>query len=389
MVQVIKLIMKKIDANILLKFNGNKFITELYRDILGRNPDSSGFSHFKKLLDEGASKEYILHTIATSEEAIKKNLKIVGLEKIKQNDLKLNKKKESWISNFIKLPTKILEIFEEIEKQKVSIEEISNKIQKNILIPAADNTILANIQGFIMGLPAEDLSVLAQLVYYGNLEQGLETAFKKYVKTGMTVIDIGAHIGLYTLLAARNVGDKGKVYSFEPTPRTFNLLRQNININFFVRSNKIIHEQLAITNKKGQVKFFIFKEKTGHNSLHFSGKKNNSILVKTTSLDAYLKVNEKVDVVKIDAEGSEPQIIKGMKNIIKNNPKIIIFMEFCPLNLKRAKISPINFLYELKKLNFEIRLVDDFSGELLPIDEKKLINCFSENLMLTKANFYQ
>ena len=383
--------MKTIYIRKLLKYNGDKFITEVYRNVLGRNPDSNGFSYFKNLLTNGTSKEFILYLIVTSEEAQKKQLRIVDFEEIKKKFLNEGQIKKNisffsiitWLRNFIELPYKVKNIHDEIEKHRMIIDRISNS-QKNFIIPAADNTILANIQGFIMGLPAEDLSVLAQMIYYGNLEPGLESAFKKYVKRDMTVIDIGAHIGLYTLLAARAVGDNGKIYSFEPTLKTFNLLKQNININFFVRLNKIICEQLAVTNKKGKVKFFISQQKTCHNSLYSLNPKNSFISVKTTSLDAYLKPNEKVDIVKIDAEGSEPLIIKGMKNIIRNNSKIVIFMEFSPSNLKIAGVNPINFIKELKKLDLKIRLVDDFTGELKDVTEQKLINCFSENLMLTK-----
>ncbi len=385
--------MKKIYIKKLLEYNGDQFITEVYRNILRRNPDPNGFSYFKKLLTNGTSKEFILYSIITSDEANKINLKLIGLEKIKKNlseyHIKEGKKSlmssfKMWLSDFIKLPNKIANLSDELKKQELIIDKINSNYKKNLVIPAANNIVLANIQGFIMGLPAEDLSVLAQMIYYENLEQGLESAFKKYVKKNMTVIDIGAHVGLYTLLAARAIGNGGKIYSFEPTLKIFNLLKQNVNINFFVHSNKIICEQLAVTNKKGRVKFFISQQKTGHNSLYSVEPKNEFISVETVSLDEYLKPNEKVDIVKIDAEGSEPLIIKGMRNIIKNNPNIIIFMEFCPSNLRRAGVSPIDFIKSLKKLDLKIRIVDDFTGELMNLTEKKLINCFSENLMLTK-----
>ena len=258
--------MKTINIKKLLKYDGDKFITEIYRNVLERNPDQKGFSYFKDLLDNGTSKEFILYSIVMSEEAQKKQLEIIDFEIINKKSLSKNQTEKksisffsilTWFHNFLELPNKINSIDEEIKKQRLMIDRI-NDSQKNLVIPAADNTILASIQGFIMGLPAEDLSVLAQMIYYQNLEPGLEAAFKKYVSKDMTVIDIGAHVGLYTLLAARSVGDGGKVYSFEPTLRTFNLLKQNIGINFFVRSNKIICEQMAITNKKGKVKFFMF-----------------------------------------------------------------------------------------------------------------------------------
>jgi FkbM family methyltransferase len=378
--------MKMFKINDLLKYSGEEFIIKIYQAILERDPDLEGLTHFGDLLRNGFSKEYVLYSIITSDEAKEKRIKIDGVEQLKKADSfekpkNIFLKVRTWVQNMFNLSKKIDKIYTKIEKVELTIQQLK---KTSPVVYVADNIVLANIQGFIMALPAEDLSVLAQLIYYGNLEPGLENAFNQYVKRRMTVIDIGAHIGLYTLLAGRLVGIEGKVYAFEPNLRIFNLLTRNVNINFFTDLKRICCEQLAVSDKKGKAKLFISQQKTGHGSLYDLNQKSDYITVKTMGLDQYFNKNEKIDVVKIDAEGAEPFIIRGMKRIIERNPQIIIFLEFCPENLNRASVRPRNFIRELKKLGFTLKLVDGVSGEIRTMAENKLLNCFSENLILTK-----
>lgn len=378
--------MKSFDVMGLLKYSNDEFILKTYQKLLNRDPDPDGLIYFKNLLRNGFSKEYVLYLIATSVEAKSKNINIPGIEELKKNIFSKNKKSSvfekllNWFQSLFALPKKIDTICSELEKLQLIVEKNSKKAP---VIHAQNDIVLANIQGFIMALPAEDLSVLAQLVYYSNLEQGLEKTFCQCIEQGMTVVDVGAHIGLFTLLAARLVGEKGRVYSFEPSSRIFHLLTKNVNINFFTDAKRIQCEQMAVTNKKGKLILFFNKQKTGHSSL-YPFKNTVKENVRTISLDDYFGKKNKIDVIKIDAEGSEPFILKGMKKIIDNNPNIMIFIEFCPENLKRASISPDSFLHELRQSGFNIKSVDGITGEIKTVSDLILLNCFSINLMLTR-----
>ena len=76
---------------------------------------------------------------------------------------------------------------------------------------------------------------------------------KTHVKKGDVVLDIGANIGYYTLIFAELVGEKGKVYAFEPDPTNFDLLRKNVEINGY-RNITLI--QKAVSNKNGKISFY-------------------------------------------------------------------------------------------------------------------------------------
>jgi len=88
-----------------------------------------------------------------------------------------------------------------------------------------------------MYIDSRDTTVGTSLLKWGFFEKYETKLFKKSIKRGMVVLDIGANIGYYTLLAARLVGDEGKVFAFEPDPYNYSLLRKNIEAN---RYNNVI-----------------------------------------------------------------------------------------------------------------------------------------------------
>ena len=83
----------------------------------------------------------------------------------------------------------------------------------------------------------------------GLLRTGDNQNFKESLKEGMTVVDIGTNIGYYTIIAGKKVGQKGKVFGYEPNLGSFNLLQQNIQINNF---NNITTVNIALSDKPGK-----------------------------------------------------------------------------------------------------------------------------------------
>jgi hypothetical protein len=91
--------------------------------------------------------------------------------------------------------------------------------------------VLIDVQGSKMYVDSSDIGVAPFLLEWGFYEKYETALFKRLVKKGMVVVDIGANIGYYTLLAAHLVGDKGKVFAFEPDPNNYDLLCKNIEVN--------------------------------------------------------------------------------------------------------------------------------------------------------------
>ena len=106
-------------------------------------------------------------------------------------------------------------------------------------------------------------------------------------------------------------------------------------------------------------------------------------MVEAVRLDDALASVNRIDVVKIDAEGAEPFILRSLKRILRDNPQLVILLEFAPSHLRRAGVAPADFMLRLTRL-FDIHRIDDFSGELLPFDASAILSGFSSNLMLRR-----
>ncbi len=212
-----------------------------------------------------------------------------------------------------------------------------------------------------MILNQDDVAVSGMLAV--NTFEPFQTfLFRKFVKEGMTVIDVGANIGYYTVIAGKRVGQNGKVFSFEPEPKNFSYLKQNIEVN---NLKNVTPSQVALSNKTGTENLFLFSENTGSYSLVDNRKTQTSIPVKIDMLDNVLQ--EKVDIIKMDIEGAEYLALEGMKQVISRSPGLIIMTEFFPNAIKRFNKEPLGFLKMLTDFGFNLSEIDEDKKELKPI----------------------
>ena len=271
--------------------------------------------------------------------------------------------------------------------------ELGNSIARNapvdrktpVVLSGGNNILATEVDGFIVGLPGEEWRLAAHYAFRGVLEPGLTSQFRSLVKPGMVVVDVGANIGIHTLDAARLLDGRGRVHSFEPAPRTFEILRDNVQVNGFLETNTVMLHEVAVTDKEGQAELSIFPADCGHNTLFADSASSSRITVKTVSLDQVLCHESRIDIVKIDAEGAEPLILQGMKSIITRNPGIQILLEFAPSHLLRAGFQPKDFLQQIHAMNLCIFRIDDKTGELSEVSCDQLVGAFSVNLYLAPA----
>ena len=164
----------------------------------------------------------------------------------------------------------------------------------------------------------------ASLIYYQGFSE-LQTAdfVMQFLKPGMTFVDVGAHIGEYTLLAAKLVGTSGKVHAFEPQTSLFPLLNKNIEINEIEHVNL---NQSALSDRVGEIEFEIFDEPSVSSirkpkTTTENGKDSKIVSVPTTSLDCYCdSLGQKVNLIKVDVEGAEKLVFEGAKSLMELPP---------------------------------------------------------------------
>ncbi len=173
---------------------------------------------------------------------------------------------------------------------------------------------------------------------------------KNSVHPGQTIVDVGASIGIYTIFFAKMVGEKGKVYAFEPEPNNFELLKKNITINGF---KNVILENKAVSDISGTVKMEVADNIANHRiTKNFSGP---TFDIESVSIDDYFKDKvPKIDLLKIDAEGYDGYVISGGIKTITKNSSMKILMEFHTKFMKEAGIEPLNLFKILSNLKLKI-----------------------------------
>ena len=105
-------------------------------------------------------------------------------------------------------------------------------------------------------LPKRFRAIFRFFIINGSYESRTTEMFRKVVKKGDVVVDIGANMGYFTLLASRLVGREGKIYAFEPEPVNYGLLVKNIGINGY---KNIVPVQKAVSDRTGTTRLFINK----------------------------------------------------------------------------------------------------------------------------------
>jgi FkbM family methyltransferase len=202
------------------------------------------------------------------------------------------------------------------------------------------------------------------------------------IKKGDTVLDIGANIGYYTLIFARLSGDSGCVFAFEPEPENFQLLKKNIECNSY---RNVILEPLAVSESSKIMKLCLNKDNQADNRLINSiNNLQNFIDVNSISLDDYFRdYSGKIDFVKIDAQGAEAAIIKGMDGILRKNKDIKLLVEFWPFGLNYCGSSADLFLKLLSGYGFIFHKVSLGSNALIKVGIKELLEVYA----VDKRNF--
>lgn len=196
---------------------------------------------------------------------------------------------------------------------------------------------LRGIRGYVTGVYEEDLMGLINDI----------------VKKGMTVIDLGAMIGLYTLKFSSLVGSSGHVYSFEPERSAADFLRKNVKIN---KCSNVTIIQKAVADKKGSREFVTScSQGVGPvGGLLGSDHSRGALSIDTVALDDFFSELEwpSVDLIKMDIDGAETLALKGMKELSQRNPELRLVMEFDPRHMAYAGASSEDITGLLRELGF-------------------------------------
>lgn len=178
---------------------------------------------------------------------------------------------------------------------------------------------------------------------HGVYEPHTTELVKSIVKPGMHAVDIGASIGYFTLLLARMVGETGHVTSFEPTTNQFPVLSANIKKNGY--SNMVTAHNVAASDTDGPV--------------HIQCNAMNTKDVEGMRVDAFL--HDPVDFIKIDTDGSDVRVLRGLQETIARSPNLKMVVEYYPKYLENLGADPKEFVHLIEK-DFTYGVIDGDYG---------------------------
>lgn len=214
--------------------------------------------------------------------------------------------------------------------------------------------------------------------------------FRRLIQPGMTILDVGAHVGYYSRIASRLTGEKGQVVCFEPHPKNRGYLENNTagaaNVQIF---------PVAAAEVEGTAELYDYLMMSASGSLHYdeslrdvqrqqltesdyspriaAGHQVEKFIVRTAPIDDCLAERgiNAVDLVKMDIEGAELGALRGMKRTIAQSPGLSLIMEFNPMGLRAFGHEPEAVIDEIMHMGFVRVQVIQSGGGLFDITDNQ------------------
>jgi len=199
-------------------------------------------------------------------------------------------------------------------------------------------------------------------------EPGVSACLRRLLQPGMVFCDVGANLGVFTLMAARQVGPQGRVFSFEPVPDNFAILRRNVEANHYAN---VVCIPKAAAQHNGKSRLFLSRFCGSHSLVGGPTEYRGEFLeVETVRLDSVPGL-DRIDVLKIDVEGAELEVLEGLGNL---RPQVVL--EYNTERISRRGLDASAFLQRLQALGYAATNIDcpDADLESLANDKEITVN---------------
>ncbi len=207
------------------------------------------------------------------------------------------------------------------------------------------------------------------LSIHGEHESGTTALLKSLVRDGDTALDIGAHIGYFTLLMAGLAGESGRVFAFEAHPDNAALLRRTTTESGY--SNVVI-ENKAVTSRTGPLYLIPDREGTVDHRTMDVIEGPEQVGIEGVALDDYFDATTKVDVIKMDIQGAEGHALLGMERLVARQDRLTLITEFEPWGLDESGTGARRYLEMLHDFGFTIYDLQSRDGEHVAVDPDTL-----------------
>ncbi len=192
------------------------------------------------------------------------------------------------------------------------------------------------------------------MMFYNRYSREILNAFEQFLKPGDTAIDVGAHVGFFTMFLAGLVTSSGHVYGFEPDPRAMSFLRKSVSAS---QMDWIDVSSFALASGRGCIPFYLAKGLGSSSAIKsLQQLEATQTSISTVSLDELVdegRVLGTVRLVKIDIEGFELEAIRGMTKVLKNHRPVVL-LEVNKEMLQARGETPSTLFELVTSLNYRI-----------------------------------
>ncbi len=226
------------------------------------------------------------------------------------------------------------------------------QVLESLLLRRFGNVVEA--QGHLLEVDPGDRAVGARLRRRGIWSEAETELCRREIRPGMTVLDIGANLGYFSLLFAGAVGPEGRVFAFEPDPYNLQLLQQNVERNGY--SNVTIHAT-ALGRVPGMALLYKNSDNLGDHRLGHGGDGRVAVEVPVVSLDSLAEKLGRVDFIKMDIQGSEAAVVAGGTAIFMSERPLRLVCEFWPDGMRALGDDPHAHLERLHGAGFAMSVL--------------------------------
>lgn len=232
---------------------------------------------------------------------------------------------------------------------------LENRKFKKIKNKSCDGFVIKNIHNNKMLLDISDMGISKELVLTGWHEKNSSKFIQKEIKEGMSIVEIGANIGYYTLIEANIIGKNGHIYAFEPNLKNMQNLKTNIHLNSY--EDMVSFYPFAIGGENTTADFYV----ADFGNLSTFAKREDNLCdykiqkTKVVKLDDILR-GKKIDYFRMDVEGYETEVIKGMHEILSSQEAPYgMFIEVHSELLHKLNSTAKEFINKLSGYGYDVK----------------------------------
>ncbi|WP_439597245.1 FkbM family methyltransferase [Falsiroseomonas sp.] len=259
--------------------------------------------------------------------------------------------------DLISLPRHLLRLQKRLEETVAYFAARTHPLHYTPSVYLGDHTALTLLQGRLkMFVDTRGNDIAPHLLIDGTWETNYTSLYEKMIRPGDTVLDLGAHLGVYALLGALATGPTGRVEAFEPNPRFAALLARSLAVNGLSDHARV--NNMAVGAEEGTAELLFSWAWGGGGHLTVTpghvpeGGQTRACRVVALD-DLFPDPAFTVDVVKMDVEGTETRAVRGMRALLARSPRAKIMFEFAPGMLAAQGSSAAELVEQFSELGFQ------------------------------------